>query len=79
MCAKTGVWCSPTTLPTTTFDGEVEFVLGAVAAQDELREIHHQAGIEVGIGQPAPALESILQLDDAFGHGHVETLHRRRA
>ncbi len=54
--------------------GEVELVVGVVAAEDELREVDHQARVEIGVGQPAPALERVLQLGYASGHGDVEGL-----
>ena len=54
--------------------GEVELVLRVVAAQDELRQVDHQRRVDVLVGQPAPALQRVLQLDDALGERDVERL-----
>ena len=56
--------------------GEVELVLRVVAAQDKLRQIHHQRRVHVLVGQPAPALQRVLQLDHALGQRHIQALHR---
>ncbi len=45
---------------------------GGVAAEDELGEVYEEAGLEVGVGEPSPALEGVLELGDAGGHGDVE-------
>ena len=52
--------------------GEVELVLRGVAAQDELGQVDHERRVDVLVGQPAPALERVLQLDDALGERDVE-------
>ena len=52
--------------------GEVDLVVRGVAAEDELGEVDDEGRVDVLVGQPAPALERVLQLDDALGERDVE-------
>ena len=55
---------------------EREVVVGGVSAQHEFGKVHEDARVDVVIGQPAPALERVVDLLHAAAHGHVEGVER---
>ena len=43
-----------------------------VAAEDELRKVDDQRCVDVLVGQPAPAFEGVVELQDTLGERDVE-------
>ena len=57
---------------------EVQLVLRVIAAQHKLRQIHHQPRMQIWLGQPAPALQRVLQLRHAIRQRNIQRLDRLR-